>query len=317
VGSVTINVTGDNVPPVAANDTAETNSGTAVTINVLQNDSDADGQLVPQSVTISQSPTSGTATVNTEGNIVYTPNSGFVGTDSLRYTVRDDNNDPSNVAVVTIDVNPIGPPWQNAVNRFDVNNDGAMSPIDALQVINELNARGPRRLDPPPLPGPPFSPPPFLDVSGDNFLSPIDALQVINILNELAGARPPVAAVADLGAAVADLGGTEQIIGAALSIQPRTRYSRRDVDAVDRVYFDGNVRGGTSAGPRRIRGTSDFWPIPLPRTVVEKSFEELPEPSEDIATFDLASSLEPVFETFVESDLLTAMAEDLDQQQRR
>ncbi|MEZ6115361.1 MAG: dockerin type I domain-containing protein [Pirellulaceae bacterium] len=71
-------------------------------------------------------------------------------------------------------------PWQNSMNRLDVNADGHVSPIDALEVINRLNTFGAGSLD---TPQEFDTPPPYLDVNGDNFLSPIDALDVINFLN--------------------------------------------------------------------------------------------------------------------------------------
>lgn len=72
--------------------------------------------------------------------------------------------------------------WQNATNRHDVNNDGEVSPIDALLIINDLNARGSREL-----PGTNTSTPPFIDVNGDSTVSPLDVLLVINYLNSLRG----------------------------------------------------------------------------------------------------------------------------------
>jgi Dockerin type I domain len=83
--------------------------------------------------------------------------------------------------------------WQNSLNRFDVNRSGEVSPIDALLIINELNARGSRSLV-----GSNFVPPPFVDVNGDSTLSPIDVLLVINFLNARANGEgefqgtPPV-----------------------------------------------------------------------------------------------------------------------------
>ena len=58
-----------------------------------------------------------------------------------------------------------------------MNSDTFVSPIDALLVINDLNAIGARPLVDPP------TGPPFIDVNGDGFLSPLDALLVINYLN--------------------------------------------------------------------------------------------------------------------------------------
>lgn len=76
-----------------------------------------------------------------------------------------------------------GNPYTNGLNNLDVNRDGFVSPIDALQVVNYLNdPRNPTTLS---LPAP--GTPPFIDVNGDGTVSPIDALLVINHLNEVAG----------------------------------------------------------------------------------------------------------------------------------
>ena len=68
-------------------------------------------------------------------------------------------------------------PWHNQTAAFDVNDDGIISPIDVLLVVNALNSGDGI------LPGgnPAFDP--FVDTSADDFLSPIDALLVINYLN--------------------------------------------------------------------------------------------------------------------------------------
>ncbi|XZE51488.1 dockerin type I domain-containing protein [Planctomycetaceae bacterium SH139] len=69
--------------------------------------------------------------------------------------------------------------FQNPNDPLDVNGDGKVRPIDALQIINVLNRTGgPRMLDPLVDPAPPY-----FDVSGDYLLSPIDALQIINAIN--------------------------------------------------------------------------------------------------------------------------------------
>ncbi|MCB9938706.1 MAG: hypothetical protein H6823_10725 [Planctomycetaceae bacterium] len=69
--------------------------------------------------------------------------------------------------------------WRNPVNPFDVNNDNSVFPIDALQIINVLNSKGPHTL---PAVRPSDGSQPYLDVSGDNVVAPIDVLQVINVL---------------------------------------------------------------------------------------------------------------------------------------
>lgn len=76
--------------------------------------------------------------------------------------------------LVTIQSNP----YTNPTNRFDVNGDTFVSPIDVLQVVNYLNNGLPTR---PPIP--PTGVPPYYDVDGDGFISPLDVLGVINYIN--------------------------------------------------------------------------------------------------------------------------------------
>jgi len=78
-------------------------------------------------------------------------------------------------------VDPVAHPWSNPLNPLDVNRDGAVTPIDALLVIDDLNANGARSL--PLLPILPNAPPPFIDTSADDHVSPLDALLVIKALN--------------------------------------------------------------------------------------------------------------------------------------
>jgi len=87
---------------------------------------------------------------------------------------------PAGIAVLRVEI--FSRPWQNPSDRFDVNNDGVVTPLDVLIVVNDLNAHSPRELPFPPLAA--QTPPPYLDVSGDGFCQPLDALQVINLLNE-------------------------------------------------------------------------------------------------------------------------------------
>ena len=169
-------VVSTNVAPVAVNDSASTVRNTPVTINVLRNDSDVDGTLDPSTVQIAVGSTNGTATVNTDGTIRFVPNTGYAGTTTFSYAVADNEGVFSNVAVVQVRVgNSL---YQNSRNNLDVNNDGFISPIDALIVLNDLNLRGTR-----PLPNDAFVPPPFIDVDGDNLAEPQDALIIINYLN--------------------------------------------------------------------------------------------------------------------------------------
>ncbi len=157
---------------------------TPTRIDVLANDSDSDGTLDPSTVTIVTLPLNGSVTVDVDGTVVYQPSvtpTVYIGPDSLTYTVADDDGTVSNEATVSINVIPDPFPWHNRSNGLDVNNDGFISPLDALLVIAELNSSGSYTL-PEPVSG--FSPPPFLDVNANGSIEPADAIQVINYLNE-------------------------------------------------------------------------------------------------------------------------------------
>ena len=94
-------------PPVAVDDTAETDEDTSVEIAVLANDKDADGdRLRVKSVT---SPGHGTATVNDDGTVTYTPDPNFDGTDVFRYTATDGTFNATARVTVTVRATNDGP----------------------------------------------------------------------------------------------------------------------------------------------------------------------------------------------------------------
>lgn len=121
-------------------------------------------------------------------------------------------------------------PEADAVNRFDVNRSGNVSPLDALTVLNVISewnrsGGGPLSVSPMPQDAPQalrageIHP----DVSGDGFVSPLDALLVLNELRRAATssqavgeAAPPISitrvsdhlavATDDLPSAVIDTG---------------------------------------------------------------------------------------------------------------
>lgn len=72
-------------------------------------------------------------------------------------------------------------PFTGAGDAEDVNGSGAVTPLDALLIINVLNANG----GPVDLSNVPagLELPPFPDVNGDGMITPLDALRVINRLN--------------------------------------------------------------------------------------------------------------------------------------
>lgn len=96
------------VPPVAADDTATVAAGQSVSINVVGNDTDDNGDLDPSTVAIVSGPSAGTAVPNSDGTVTYTNTNLAATSDSFTYTVNDlDPTTPaSNVATVTITITP-------------------------------------------------------------------------------------------------------------------------------------------------------------------------------------------------------------------
>lgn len=101
-----------------------------------------------------------------------------------------------------ITVQQIGGHWQNPSYPYDVNDDGLITPVDVLIMINEINWNDIREL---PVPDPTSQqPPPYFDVSGDDWLTPQDVLLVVNYLN-LHGPGPiPTGSGAAASAGLAD-----------------------------------------------------------------------------------------------------------------
>ena len=87
--AVIVTVTEANDAPVAAADDAETAEGTAVTIAVVANDSDDDGDTL--SVSAVGNADDGTTAIpsGSTTTVTYTPDAGFAGFDSFDYSVSD------------------------------------------------------------------------------------------------------------------------------------------------------------------------------------------------------------------------------------
>ncbi|CAB5153727.1 hypothetical protein D3OALGA1CA_4583, partial [Olavius algarvensis associated proteobacterium Delta 3] len=95
---------GINLAPVAIEDTASTDEDVPLPIDVLANDYDNDGGvLIVDSVT---QPANGTATINADNTVTYTPDPNYHGSDSFTYTIDDGDGGLDN-ATVTITVIPV------------------------------------------------------------------------------------------------------------------------------------------------------------------------------------------------------------------
>ncbi|MFL5300677.1 MAG: Ig-like domain-containing protein, partial [Anaeromyxobacteraceae bacterium] len=103
----------DNAPlaPVAIPDTFSLNENTSATVSLTANDAVAP-PAVPSVIYVLTAPASGTLTVNAAapGEVTYTPNANFFGTDGFEYAVEDSAGNISNVAAVTLNVAFTAPP---------------------------------------------------------------------------------------------------------------------------------------------------------------------------------------------------------------
>jgi len=92
-----------NHPPDADHDRATVDGTSSVSVDVLANDIHPDGHTL--SLTDVTDPSAGTAAINDDGTITYTPNDSFEGVDRFQYTVRDGSGgrDTATVSVATPD----------------------------------------------------------------------------------------------------------------------------------------------------------------------------------------------------------------------
>ncbi|EOV0915761.1 tandem-95 repeat protein, partial [Vibrio parahaemolyticus] len=117
--TVSVDVTPVNDAPVAKDDIATTQEDTAVTIDVLPNDTDIDGdKLSIQSASVPE--TQGKVEI-VDGKLVFTPAENFNGHAEITYTVTDGQ--LTDEAKVTVTVNPV--------------NDAPTIKVDAVESITE------------------------------------------------------------------------------------------------------------------------------------------------------------------------------------
>jgi hypothetical protein len=104
--SVAVTVTPVADPPDAVNDAAGTPEDTPITINVLANDVDPDGDVV--TLTSATQPANGTTAI-VAGKVKYTPAANFNGPDSFSYDVSDGHGGVD-TATVSVTVSPVNDP---------------------------------------------------------------------------------------------------------------------------------------------------------------------------------------------------------------
>ncbi|MBK6338781.1 MAG: tandem-95 repeat protein [Bacteroidetes bacterium] len=130
-GKVCITVTPTPDAPIANPDYTTTDTITPVNIDVQANDIDVDGQGIVTS-SITDNPNNGIATIINGDEILYTPNSGFVGFDTLIYQLCKFGfpNLCDTALVVIVVGNPNNPPVANI--------DTIITVVDRPETVNVL-----------------------------------------------------------------------------------------------------------------------------------------------------------------------------------
>ncbi|GIM93546.1 Ig-like domain-containing protein [Paractinoplanes toevensis] len=100
----TVTVTVDNGVPIARADAATATGGHPVVIAVLANDDD-DPNGDALTITVDVPPPNGNYSIGADRRITYTPNSGFLGTDSFHYQLDDQHGGVSGATVTITAVN--------------------------------------------------------------------------------------------------------------------------------------------------------------------------------------------------------------------
>lgn len=99
--TVTITIT-DEGNPIAENDAVNVLAGgTKIISTLLDNDSAIDDAVI---TSVDNAGTQGTVTLNTDGTVTYTPQSGFEGTDTFTYTICDDDVPTAECSTATVTV---------------------------------------------------------------------------------------------------------------------------------------------------------------------------------------------------------------------
>ncbi|MCB0164944.1 MAG: tandem-95 repeat protein [Anaerolineae bacterium] len=126
--------------PTVVDDTATVREDESVTIDVLANDSDSDGTIIPGTVSKVSGPANGSISINpSTGAITYTPKANYNGNDSFVYRVCDDDGNCSS-ATVSITVIPVYDPPVAVDDPFPVMDEDTQTNVNVL--ANDINVDG-------------------------------------------------------------------------------------------------------------------------------------------------------------------------------
>ena len=134
----------ENSPPVGIDDAATTMpEDTPKAVAVLANDTDADGN--PLTVTGVTQPSHGTAVVNADNTVTYTPAANYNGADSFTYTIGDGHGGTS-TATVRLTVSAVNDAPVNTVPGPQSGFEDVPLPIAGLSIADVDAGDGPVRV---------------------------------------------------------------------------------------------------------------------------------------------------------------------------
>ncbi|ERT03572.1 hypothetical protein M595_6490, partial [Lyngbya aestuarii BL J] len=121
-----------------------------VSLNVLENDTDSEGNIDPTTVdlnpdtpeqeTTREIPGEGTYSVDDNGVVTFEPEPGFTGDSTINYTVEDEEGQPSEPAPINITVNPPANVPPTTVPDQGVTTEGEPVSLNVLE--NDTDSEG-------------------------------------------------------------------------------------------------------------------------------------------------------------------------------
>ena len=120
-----------NQPPVIVNDNVTTTVNTPISGNVNTNNSDPDGNTLTADTTPVSGPSNGNITINPDGSFTYTPNTDFIGSDTIVINICD-NGTPQlcgldTLVIVVEDIPPVNEPPVTVNETIVLNEDESFS----------------------------------------------------------------------------------------------------------------------------------------------------------------------------------------------
>ena len=97
-------------PPTAVDDTETVDEGDSVTVDLIANDGDPDGDIDGATLLIIDAPVNGFVVINGDGSVNYLHDGSETTDDAFTYSVRDLTQLESNAATVELVVNPVNDP---------------------------------------------------------------------------------------------------------------------------------------------------------------------------------------------------------------